>query len=134
MTFPRPKITPTFKPEDGEYDILNTIREERKKAGVSNIDMKRIIQRAMEEMRNRTNQHVVVNTESVRVVTKRPCGSKLTRRGCPDCGSEMFWAPVNTSSANQVGGDYKSQTFCMNCGYEEFNLEEKFSHVRRSWR
>ena len=39
---------------------------------------------------------------------------------CKNCRSSMFVYEVNNQPCTMVGGDYKSQTFCNNCGESEF--------------
>lgn len=51
---------------------------------------------------------------------------------CPKCKSVMYCYEVNTTSRNQIGGDWKSQWICGNpdCGHEEFSIRSVDQEMR----
>ncbi len=40
---------------------------------------------------------------------------------CPECQTLMMLYRVNTTTRDQVGGDYKSQWFCPTCYYDRYS-------------
>jgi len=41
-------------------------------------------------------------------------------RTCPECSYPMYPHPVNTGPADNVGGGFRAQWFCVNCGNSFF--------------
>lgn len=49
-----------------------------------------------------------------------PAETKL----CPECNHPLAFEPVNTTTSNQVGGDWTSMWFCDECSYSELNIDK----------
>jgi len=52
---------------------------------------------------------------------------------CPDCGGPLSLSEVNTTKANRVGGESRSQWHCV-CGYDRFSkltIIEEANKIRR---
>jgi predicted nucleic acid-binding Zn-ribbon protein len=50
---------------------------------------------------------------------------------CPECGDDMNLFSVNHSPCAMVGGHYRSQWFCDNCGHSEYRRKSPIAVAHR---